>query len=109
MGMYGGLLSKQSVSGNIEFSVDANGGVSGTYMSKTPNTSSKADLSGTLDCSTFALTMSVENGTYPGLIGNVHFSGTMPGTYSPDSKSFSGTWNLSDDNSQSGTGTWSAN
>jgi hypothetical protein len=107
MGTYGGIIPSQ-VSGTIEFSVDANGSVSGTYASTNPNTSSKADLTGNVDCTTFLLTMRVENGTYPGIIGNVKFSGTMPGTYSPDSHSWSGTWKLSDNNSQSGSGTWTA-
>lgn len=107
-GMYGGLLSKQKVDGTIDFTVDVNGAVTGTYAGTTPNNGSKADLNGTVDCTTSALTMRVENGTYPGLLSTVHFTGTMPGTYSPESQSWTGTWQISDDNSQSGNGTWSA-
>jgi hypothetical protein len=108
--MYGGgILGMNQVGGDIEFTIDANGSVTGTYSGKNPNNNSKADLVGTLDCSTSELTMNVENGTYPGVLGTtVQFSGTMPGKYSPDTRSFSGTWSLSDTNSQSGKGTWTA-
>ena len=107
MGTYG--LTQSQVKGNIDFTMDASGNVTGRYMGTTPNNGSKADLNGTFDCTTLALSMRVENGTYPGIIGNVHFTGTMPGTYSSETRSFSGTWNISDDNSQSGSGTWTAN
>ena len=107
-GTYGSLLlGMNPVGGNIEFTVDASGSVTGTYTGTNPNNSSTADLVGTLDCSTFELTMNVENGTYQ-LLGTVRFSGTMPGKYSPDTRAFSGTWSLSDTNSQSGKGTWTA-
>jgi hypothetical protein len=96
------------VNGSIEFDVDANGSVTGKYTGTTPNNNSKADLAGTLDCSTLELTMNVENGTYQ-LLGTVRFSGSMPGTYSPETRAFSGTWSLADTSgSNSGTGTWTA-
>ncbi len=110
-GMYGSLIGMNPVNGNIEFNVDANGSVTGKYTGTTPNNNSKADLVGTLDCSTLHLTMNVENGTYTQLlVGMVKFSGTMPGTYSPDTRSFTGTWSLSDTSgsNNSGTGTWAA-
>lgn len=107
-GMYGGgILGMNPVNGDIEFTIDANGSVTGKYTGRNPNNSSKADLVGTLDCTTFALSMTVENGTYQ-LLGTVRFSGTMPGKYSPETRSFTGTWSLSDTNSQTGTGTWTA-
>lgn len=107
-GMYGGgILGMNPVNGTIEFAVDASGSVTGKYSGTNPNNNSKADLTGTLDCFTFELSMDVKNGTYQ-LLGTVRFSGTMPGSYSPETRSFSGTWSLSDTNSQSGTGTWAA-
>lgn len=108
-GTYGTLFSMQQVNGTIEFTVDANGGVMGKYQSVVPDSNSKADLVGNVNCSTLELPMRVENGTYPGLIGDVKFSGTMPGTFSSSSRSWSGTWMLSDNNSRSGSGTWTAN
>jgi len=95
------------VAGNIEFTVDANGSVTGSYSGTDPNNGSTADLVGTLDCSTFELTMNVENGTYQ-FLGTVRFSGTMPGRYSPETRAFSGSWSISDTSSQSGKGTWTA-
>jgi hypothetical protein len=107
-GTYGSLLlGMNPVSGDIEFTIDSSGSVTGTYTGRNPNNNSKADLVGTLDCSTFELSMNVENGTYQ-LLGMVRFSGTMPGKYSPETRSFTGTWSLSDANSQSGKGTWTA-
>jgi hypothetical protein len=108
-GTYSSIVGMNQVGGNVEFSVDPNGTVTGNYSGTNPNNGAKADLVGTLDCSTGVLTMRVENGTYPGLIGgNVRFSGTMPGQYSADNRSFSGTWMISDTSSQSGSGTWTA-
>jgi hypothetical protein len=107
-GMYGGLIPSQ-VDGTIDFSVDSSGNVTGHYSGKTPNTNSKADLTGRVDCTTLVLDMRVENGTYPGVLGTtVKFSGTMPGSYAADTHSWSGTWNISDNNSSSGSGTWTA-
>jgi hypothetical protein len=103
----GGLLGTNQVSGSVEFSVDANESVTGTYTGTTPSNGSQADLVGTFDCSTFELAMNVENGTYQ-LLGTVRFSGTMPGRYSPDTRSFSGTWSISDTSSLTGKGTWTA-
>lgn len=106
-GTFGGLLGMQQVSGNIEFTVDPSGSVTGTYTGTSPNNGAKADLVGTVDCATHELTMNVENGTYV-LLGTVKFSGTMPGTYSPETHTWSGTWSLTDSSSQSGKGTWTA-
>jgi hypothetical protein len=106
-GTYTQLVGTTQVNGTVEFTVGANGSVSGKYAGTNPNNNSKADLVGTLDCFTFELSMDVKNGTYQ-LLGTVRFSGTMPGKYSPETRSFSGTWSLSDTNSQSGSGTWAA-
>jgi hypothetical protein len=106
-GTYSTIVGMNQVSGNIEFTVDASGSVSGTYTGTVPNNGSNADLAGSLDCSTFELTMNVVNGTYQ-FLGTVRFSGTMPGKYSPDTRAFSGTWSISDTASQSGNGTWTA-
>jgi hypothetical protein len=99
-------LSRADVGATITFSVTATGVVTGTY---TGPSSATATLAGAVDCSTLALSLTIENGTY--LVGfrPVNFTGTIGATYSRTTTTFvDGTWTMSEPSSAAdgGSGTW---
>lgn len=107
------LGTKIDVKASIAFTVDAAGTITGTYTGVSPNTSS-AVLSGTMDCSTLAVTIAIENGTYPGSLfppsAGGTFTGTLTGDYASNASAFSGQWTIQEGKpAYGGQGTWTAN
>jgi hypothetical protein len=107
-GPYTSLTGTREIGASIDFSVNINGSVTGTFTGPGP---SKATLNGSVDCSTGVLTVNIENGTYPGVLGGTtKFSGTLGGQYNVDANAFvQGTWTITESSNKSngGTGTWS--
>jgi hypothetical protein len=109
---YKSEIGSVSVTAAVMFTVTANGAIAGTYTAKTPTTET-ATLSGQMDCGTNAVTITVQDGSYNGLLpftpGGT-FTGTMTGSYAPTATSFSGTWKITENNpSYGGEGAWTAN
>lgn len=105
-GPYKSLTGTNEIGASIAFAVDGKGSVSGTF---TGPGNAKATLAGKVDCTSGVLTVSIEEGSYPGVFGNVSFSGTLGGQYSTTSRTFvNGTWDITEPSSSGngGTGTW---
>jgi hypothetical protein len=106
-GPYTSLTGTRDIGASIDFSVNINGSVTGTFSGPGP---AKATLNGSVDCATGVLTVGIENGTYPGVLGGTtKFSGTLGGQYNVDAGAFvQGTWTITESSKNNGgTGTWS--
>lgn len=107
-GPYSSIVGSTTFVADFQFSVDSSGAIKGTWTG-TSDTTSKATLTGSMNCQTGETSISVR-GSYRGIIGGtVAYQGTMTGSYDWSTSSFSnGKWELSEPNgSGSGSGTWS--
>jgi hypothetical protein len=102
----GSGITQAQIGATISFSVDASGAVSGTYAGPS---SSKATLTGSVDCQTGNLEVQVTHGSYVVTFVTVNFSGTLTGVYDLVNGQFTdGEWQLSEpnDSADGGQGTW---
>ena len=109
-GPYTSTLGRSEFVAHLDFTVTADGAVTGT-LTGTSDTTSKATLQGKVDCPTGNTTIAIVKGSYrSSIIGTTAYTGTMSGTYDSSTSSFSnGQWTISEPNSSgSGQGTWSA-
>ncbi|HVU00442.1 MAG TPA: hypothetical protein VHE30_01775 [Polyangiaceae bacterium] len=110
---YATVLGPMSVTADVAITVTADGTVSGTYKGKTPVTS-QAVLSGTMNCASSEISLTISNGSYkvglPPLGTSGTFTGTMSGVFSRTTSAFYGEWTVEENNpAYGGTGTWNAN
>jgi hypothetical protein len=103
-----GLISTTFVA-HLDFTVEFGGTVTGT-LTGTSDTTSKATLTGSVDCSTGATSIRIVGGTYRNIRGTFAYEGTMTGAFDPGTSTFTdGKWKITEPASTgSGSGTWGA-
>lgn len=106
-GPYTAALGSTTFRASLSFKVDANGAITGT-LTGTSDTTSKAKLSGSMNCSTGETSISIVGGSYRNILGTTTYEGTMTATFA--SGAFAdGAWTITEPSSTgSGQGTWSA-
>ena len=107
-GPYQSRLGSSQFAARLEFTVGIDGATQGRYTA-TSNDTGRAELEGKLDCATGKLALDIV-GSYGDILGTVSYTGTMTGTYRPETRSFlDGQWKITESNmSYGGQGTWSA-
>jgi hypothetical protein len=111
-GQYSRGQLQTTTMGTVELTIDASGGVTGVWIG-TSLLESTANVVGSIDCATGALTARIEDGSYssgfPFQVSGT-FAGQLDGTLDPTSGSFTdGVWSVSEPNAiDGGSGTWTA-
>lgn len=105
-GDYRSALGTRDVGATIDFSISASGAATGSFNG--PG-NAKAMVAGMLDCSSGALTTTIEEGAYQVGFATAHFSGTFDGTYYQATGMFGGMWTMKEAESTTngGSGPWS--
>ncbi len=105
-GDYRSALGTRDVGATVDFSISASGAATGSFNG--PG-GAKAMVMGMLDCSSGALTTTIEGGAYQVGFTTAHFSGTFDGTYYQATGMFGGMWTVKETESTTngGTGPWS--
>jgi hypothetical protein len=109
-GPYRTTLSTTTFMARLEFTIEPAGTIAGTLVG-TSDTTSRATLSGSVNCKTGEVSMSIDNGTYrSGILGTTQYVGTMTAAFDSSRSSFTnGKWEITEPNSTgTGSGTWSA-
>lgn len=109
MGPYTAMMVTTQFVARLNYTVSMSGLVSGT-LTGTSNPTSRATLTGTVDCGSGAASIEILDGSYwSGQGGPFSFSGDMTATFDFQTEAFSsGKWTITEPNSKSGgQGTWS--
>jgi hypothetical protein len=108
-GPYSAALGDTTFTADLDFTVETTGSVAGTLRS-TSDSTSRATLTGKVDCVTGETSISIVNGTYRNFLGTTQYVGTMTATFDSNTDSFrEGKWEITEPNSPgSGSGSWSA-
>jgi hypothetical protein len=108
-GPYTAALGSTTFRANLDFTIEPAGTIAGTLTS-TSDSTSRATLSGAINCATGETSIAIVNGTYRNILGTTRYEGTMTATFDPRTSSFpNGRWELTEPNSTGGgSGTWKA-